>query len=196
MMQHYRTVRRRVEERDVLEVFSPAAPITRRDFFSGRTDQLEHLLDVVAQRGQHAVVYGERGVGKTSLVTVATSGLVDRRTITLRVNCDGSDDFISIWRKVVCEARLPRPLPPVVGLRPIQVPRMPPAELAAIARFALGKLEMTIADDAVARIVALSGGFPYYTHALGLLASREAVRAGESAVQVAHVERVAPRVID
>src|SRR5438094_348692 len=180
MMQHDPTVHGRLEERDVLEVFSPAAPITRRDFFSGRTDQLEHLLDVVAQRGQHAVVYGERGVGKTSLVTVATSGLVDRRTITLRVNCDGSDDFISIWR----------------GLRPIQVPRMPPAELAAIARFALGKLEMTIADDAVARIVALSGGLPYYTHALGLLASREAVRAGESAVQVAHVERVAPRVID
>src|SRR5207249_9264125 len=117
MMQHDPTVRGRLEERDVLEVFSPAAPITRRDFFSGRTDQLEHLLDVVAQRGQHAVVYGERGVGKTSLVTVATSGLVDRRTITLRVNCDGSDDFISIWRKVVCEARLPRPLPPVVGIR-------------------------------------------------------------------------------
>jgi len=292
MMQHDPTVGGRLEERDLLDVFSPAAPITRRDFFSGRMDQLEHLLDVVAQRGQHAVVYGERGVGKTSLVTVATSGLVDRRTITLRVNCDGTDDFVSIWRKVVCETRLPRPLPPVVGirellgqaaanaapllesarvtvdvvrqalqllshpapmvvvvdefdrleqertktqfadtikalsdhvvpatiivvgvavnpgallgehrsiergLRPIQVPRMPPAELAAIARFALGKLQMTIADDAVARIVALSGGFPYYTHALGLLASREAVRAGESAVQVAHVERVAPRVID
>src|SRR5439155_24639118 len=53
MMQHDPTVRGRLEERDVLEVFSPAAPITRRDFFSGRTDQLEHLLDVVAQRGQH-----------------------------------------------------------------------------------------------------------------------------------------------
>jgi len=276
---------------EVREAFSPAAPITRRDCLAGRTEQLVQILDVVAQRGQHAVVYGERGVGKTSLAAVATNGLLDRRTIALRVNCDGSDNFESIWRKVLGEAQLARPLPPVVGIREslgeatasagsllavtrvtvdvvrqalqllshpapmvivldefdrledvrtktlfadtikalsdhivpvtvvvvgvaespatllgehrsierglkgIHVPRMPAADLAAIVRFSFSKLEMTIADDAVARIAELSEGFPYYAHSLGLLASREAIRAGQSTVQVAHVDRAAPQVI-
>ena len=276
---------------EVREAFSPAAPITRRDCLAGRTEQLVQILDVVAQRGQHAVVYGERGVGKTSLAAVATNGLLDRRTIALRVNCDGSDNFESIWRKVLGEAQLARPLPAVVGIREslgeatasagsllaatrvtvdvvrqalqllsrpapmvivldefdrledvrtktlfadtikalsdhivpvtvvvvgvaespatllgehrsierglkgIHVPRMPAADLAAIVRFSFSKLEMTIADDAVARIAELSEGFPYYAHSLGLLASREAIRAGQSTVQVAHVDRAAPQVI-
>ena len=81
------------------------------------------------------------------------------------------------------------------GLKGIHVPRMPAADLAAIVRFSFSKLEMTIADDAVARIAELSEGFPYYAHSLGLLASREAIRAGQSTVQVAHVDRAAPQVI-
>ena len=103
--------------KEIPEVFNPAAPTTRRDSFAGRTEQLAEIVDVVAQRGQHAVVYGERGVGKTSLAVVATGALVERRILALRVNCDGSDDFVSIWRKVVREAQMGRPLPPVVGIR-------------------------------------------------------------------------------
>ncbi|TMA32025.1 MAG: ATP-binding protein [Deltaproteobacteria bacterium] len=276
---------------EIPEVFNPAAPTTRRDSFAGRTEQLAQIVDVVAQRGQHAVVYGERGVGKTSLAVVATGALVERRILALRVNCDGSDDFVSIWRKVVREAQMGRPLPPVVGirellteatasagsllaathvtvdvvrqalqilshpapivvvldefdrlehvrtkrlfadtikalsdhivlatvifvgvaetpemllgehrsiergLRAIHVPRMSAAELAVIVRLGFGKLQMSIADDAVARIGELSDGFPYHAHSLGLLASREAIRSGQGAVQVVHVDRVAPQVI-
>jgi len=276
---------------DVPEVFNPAAPTTRRDSFAGRTEQLAQIVDVVAQRGQHAVVYGERGVGKTSLAVVATGALIERRTLALRVNCDGSDDFVSIWRKVVREAQMGRPLPPVVGirellaeatasadsllaathvtvdvvrqalqilshpapivivldefdrlehvrtkrlfadtikalsdhivlvtvifvgvaetpemllgehrsvergLRAIHVPRMSAAELAVIVRLGFGKLKMPIADEAVSRIGELSEGFPYHAHSLGLLACREAIRSGQGAVQVAHVDRVAPQAI-
>jgi Cdc6-like AAA superfamily ATPase len=50
--------------------FRPAAPIDRRALFAGRTTQIADVYAVVDQSGQHAVVYGERGVGKTSLVTV------------------------------------------------------------------------------------------------------------------------------
>ena len=296
-MQPHSVERGQREQRELLlpeevrEVFSPTAPTTRRDSFAGRREQLAQILDVVAQRGQHAVVYGERGVGKTSLAAVATGGLGERRTIALRVNCDGSDNFVSIWRKVLREAQLARPLPPVVGiresfseattsavsllaathvtvdvvrqalqvlshpapivivldefdrleharaktlfadtikalsdhivlatvvvvgvaetpgtllgehrsiergLRAIHVPRMLPAELMDIVRLGLSKVHMTIADDAVARIAELCEGFPHYAHSLGLLASREAIRSAQSAVQVAHVHRVAPQVI-
>ena len=44
-------------------VFSPTAPIDERDLFAGRTDQIRKLIDAINQKGQHAIVFGERGVG-------------------------------------------------------------------------------------------------------------------------------------
>lgn len=83
--------------------FSPSTPINDHDLFSGRTDQLFRLLDVVQGRGQHAVVYGERGVGKTSIAAVVAAVVRVQGLIAVRVNCDGSDDFASLWRKVADE---------------------------------------------------------------------------------------------
>lgn len=57
----------------VNEAFTPAAPIQKRDLFSGRTKQFGDLADAVVSVGQHGVVFGERGVGKTSLASVAGS---------------------------------------------------------------------------------------------------------------------------
>ena len=76
------------------------------------------------------------------------------------------------------------------ALVPIRVPRMSPAELAAIVRFGVRRADMTIGDDAVERIADLAAGLPYYAHLLGLLAAREAMHSGRS-VELAHVDRVA-----
>lgn len=89
------------------QAFTPAAPVARRDLFAGREEQLETLVDVVFERGQHAIVYGERGVGKTSLATVLALVFAEEPTkLPLRVNCDASDDFDSVWRKVLDELDL------------------------------------------------------------------------------------------
>ena len=87
----------------VAEAFRPAAPIDRRGLFSGRSDEIAELFSVVAQPGQHAVVYGERGVGKTSLVTVVAELLAGSGVATARAICDSSDDFSSVWRKALSE---------------------------------------------------------------------------------------------
>ena len=50
--------------------FSPSSPITEKELFAGRQEQLDRLSDVLSSRGQHALVYGDRGVGKTSLAKV------------------------------------------------------------------------------------------------------------------------------
>ncbi len=55
---------------DVNEAFSPGAPVQERDLFAGRIEQLRALVDSVQQRGRHAIVFGERGVGKTSLANI------------------------------------------------------------------------------------------------------------------------------
>jgi Cdc6-like AAA superfamily ATPase len=89
--------------RALTEAFRPAAPIDRRSLFSGRTRQLGDLFAVAEQPGQHAVVYGERGVGKTSLVSVAAEVLSAAGVVTARTTCDRSDDFESVWRKALGE---------------------------------------------------------------------------------------------
>lgn len=85
----------------VSEVFTPSAPISRRDLFAGRTQQMEDLVDTVYERGQHAVIYGERGVGKTSIATVMNRVFDGHETqLGVRVNCDSSDTYGQLWRKV------------------------------------------------------------------------------------------------
>ena len=62
----------RAEELRVLagNVFKPRTPIAVRAFFAGRWAQITTLADAVGQTGLHVVIYGERGVGKTSMANV------------------------------------------------------------------------------------------------------------------------------
>lgn len=98
---------RHIELRHALaQSFRPAAPINSRDLFAGRTMQVNELFSMVAQPGQHGVIYGERGVGKTSLATVAADLIGSVPSMTARVNCDTADDFGSVWRKALERIRV------------------------------------------------------------------------------------------
>jgi Cdc6-like AAA superfamily ATPase len=89
------------------KVFTPSAPIDERSLFAGRTEQVRKIVDAVNQKGQHAVVYGERGVGKTSLSNVLSSFLALPGTVlSPRVNCDVTDTFDSVWKKVFARIQL------------------------------------------------------------------------------------------
>jgi AAA ATPase domain len=90
----------------VAEAFRPSAPTDRRALFSGRSDQIAELFSAVAQPGQHAVVYGERGVGKTSLAAVTAELLASSGALAARTTCDSGDDFASVWRKALGEISL------------------------------------------------------------------------------------------
>lgn len=86
---------------DAGRVFTPGSPINERELFAGRLPQVRRILDTISQRGYHGVLYGERGVGKTSLANVLAPFVSDTVSDYLfaRVNCDASDTFSSIWRK-------------------------------------------------------------------------------------------------
>ena len=80
-------------------VFDPKSPIDDEKLFAGRIDQVNDVLEAVYQRGGHAVIFGERGVGKTSLAKI-----IDKKVASivgeLRVNfvsCGIKDDFYTIW---------------------------------------------------------------------------------------------------
>lgn len=89
----------------VARAFSPSSPITTKDLFSGRTTQLNRLIDVAAQRGQHALVYGDRGVGKTSLAKVVLEGSENAGRICAYYTCASTDTFSSIWHRTLEEVR-------------------------------------------------------------------------------------------
>jgi Cdc6-like AAA superfamily ATPase len=83
--------------------FSPTSPIDQAALFAGRHEQRRDLELAVGQKGQHAIVFGERGVGKTSLANIVAA-LKSHDFFTLKVTCDTSDTYASVWRKVFGEA--------------------------------------------------------------------------------------------
>ena len=89
-------------------VFQPRVPVTSKELLAGRLDQLRELFNTALQPGQHAVVFGERGVGKTSLVNVAYDVLGDQinKPACGPINCDGTMDFSSAWHKAFRECSI------------------------------------------------------------------------------------------
>ena len=87
------------------EVFTPAAPIQDADLFSGRHDLLLRMAHAVSQRGMHCILFGERGVGKTSLSNVLPAAMkaTGGKLAVASVNCDTTDDYRSLMRKLMQE---------------------------------------------------------------------------------------------
>ena len=53
------------------QAFRPFAPINLPDFFQGRRDRIDLLVGELKTAGRQVAIYGERGVGKTSLALLA-----------------------------------------------------------------------------------------------------------------------------
>ena len=97
-------------EAAVTRAFTPSAPLDDASFFQGRFDQIGDCIQAFFQKGQHIALYGERGVGKTSMARVLPELLHRAKTPTvdgLLVDCNTQDNFTSIWRKVFRELQQP-----------------------------------------------------------------------------------------
>lgn len=84
--------------------FSPSSPINDAALFAGRKEQRRDITLAVNQEGQHVIVFGQRGVGKTSLALI-----LERQyqtlpgTIAVRLNCEAGDTFDGLWEKTFQE---------------------------------------------------------------------------------------------
>jgi predicted ATP-dependent serine protease len=52
------------------KAFNPSGPVTEYDMFKGRQKQIESVLGGVFDKGRSVIIFGERGVGKTSLAKI------------------------------------------------------------------------------------------------------------------------------
>lgn len=86
-------------------LFNPSAPIDEDRLFSGRLPQVSDLLGVVYEKGAHAILYGERGVGKSSLANIVTSRVPQavKNIKFLKQNCSPEDDYFTLWSKILFE---------------------------------------------------------------------------------------------
>lgn len=88
--------------REIIETFTPGTPINESDLFTGRAVTLRELQDTVLEKGRHAIIFGDRGVGKTSVANIFYRPLhTDTRPVAAtRVNGDSATNFDALWRKV------------------------------------------------------------------------------------------------
>ena len=79
------------------QAFTPFAPIELPEFFAGRIEIIDRISQELEAPGRHVAIYGERGVGKTSLATLLsffTSFSPERVRI---VRCDADSTFETIF---------------------------------------------------------------------------------------------------
>lgn len=82
----------------VRTVFTPHQPIMSVKLFLGRQTEVQKLIEHLNTPGQHALLFGERGVGKSSLANIAAEVLL-QDLITgnlIQKRCDSSDSFLSV----------------------------------------------------------------------------------------------------
>ncbi|MGH9195994.1 MAG: AAA family ATPase, partial [Acidimicrobiia bacterium] len=89
--------------------FTPAAPVDDFSLFADRPNQAMVCLDALFQRGLHVALYGERGVGKTSLANVLPQIVRQADLNSVRVDCGTTADYRSIWRSVFRDLGAPLP---------------------------------------------------------------------------------------
>lgn len=86
----------------VREVFTPSRPVQLVELLLGRETNIGRLIEILNTPGQHALLFGDRGVGKSSLANVTCTiiklhNYFDATQITSKA-CGSEDTFESIVR--------------------------------------------------------------------------------------------------
>jgi len=78
--------------------FTPSQPVVGRRMFAGRTSTLTTLIRAIEDERLHVIIYGERGIGKTSLMHVLAEAAREARYHVAYVSCGASSNFDETFR--------------------------------------------------------------------------------------------------
>ncbi|HPF91526.1 MAG TPA: ATP-binding protein [Flavobacteriales bacterium] len=94
---------RRIEKSGIRNIFTPHQPIQQTKLFFGRAKEVRAIIGYLNTPGQHALLFGNRGVGKSSLANIIADSLVDLRpgTRVIKKRCDSSDTFVTVVGSVL-----------------------------------------------------------------------------------------------
>ena len=88
------------------DALSASQPVTSRERLAGRIDTLGSLIAAIEQQRAHVVLYGERGIGKTSLVHVFAETAREARYLVLYGSCGVEARFDDMFRTFASEIPL------------------------------------------------------------------------------------------
>ncbi|WP_323875564.1 ATP-binding protein [Aeromonas veronii] len=91
------TGEQKIIDSGVRNIYTPYQPVTTNSLFFGRKKEVGNIVKQLNTPGQHSVLFGERGVGKSSLSNVVCdvlSQMMARELIKKR--CDSHDNFETI----------------------------------------------------------------------------------------------------
>jgi Cdc6-like AAA superfamily ATPase len=82
------------------ELFTPAQPVRDRQHLRGREAKLQQIERAFNSSGKHIFIFGDRGVGKTSLAQTAAFIHQSSDNTPVRVACDNQSTFFQIIKDV------------------------------------------------------------------------------------------------
>lgn len=89
---------KRLKNSGVRNVFTPHTPVNQENLFRGRMSEVQQILSTLNTPGQHVLLFGERGVGKSSLANIASTKLIKIAGKELIIKrCSKSDSFSTIF---------------------------------------------------------------------------------------------------
>lgn len=83
------------------EAFTPTRPQKSGTRFIGRQGELQRIMETIEDERAHVVLFGDRGLGKTSLMNRATGMLRAAGYCVGRYFCDTNSDYEGIMRGLV-----------------------------------------------------------------------------------------------
>lgn len=83
------------------DLFTPAQPVTHRSRFAGRLDVLANIIEILEEQRSHVVVYGERGIGKTSLMHILADLARESQYLVIYESCGSDSQFGEIFRSAL-----------------------------------------------------------------------------------------------
>ena len=87
----------------IYNAFNTAMPVSDRHGLAGRNSELERLVEAIVVQRKHAVIFGTRGSGKTSLARVFGDLADEAGCIALYGSASGDADFDSLFRPFLTE---------------------------------------------------------------------------------------------
>jgi Cdc6-like AAA superfamily ATPase len=86
--------------------YTPSQPVFDRRMFAGRLGVLKAAIRSIEDQRLHLVIYGERGIGKTSLLHMLTSAAREARYIVVYSSCGAASNFDETFRAVAADIPL------------------------------------------------------------------------------------------
>lgn len=89
----------------VRDAFTPSQPVNDHTMFAGRRALLEELIVAIEDQRLHFVLYGDRGIGKTSILRVLTKLAEEAGYLVCYMSCGDSATFSEFARRIA--SRIP-----------------------------------------------------------------------------------------